>query len=51
MHSKLIISDEQSVYNRNVICKGAKWLVTTVRVQTAVLPLLGYNPGSPSIVE
>ena len=34
-------------------CKGTECLVgvTAVRVQTAVLPLLGYNSGSLSVVE
>ena len=33
-------------------CKGAQSLLCpNVRVQTAVLPLLGYNSGAPSVVE
>ena len=32
-------------------CKGAEWLITAVRVQNAVLPLLWCNSGSPSVME
>ena len=39
---------EQDALSR---CDGAEWLVTAVRVQNNVLPLLWYNSGSPSAVE
>ena len=32
-------------------CDDAEWLVTAVRVQNVVLPLLWYDSGSPSVVE